>query len=151
MIQYKKGICTCHGEERLIVKKISDRKYCHQGNQARLRARKKETTKEPKGELALFHEIWNSRPHVCAISGKRINENDLKDFQRWISCFSHVLPKGSYPKYRLNPENIVLKTPKMHHAYHTKGKSELLESEYGEQWKAFFELKAKLAAKYHRS
>ena len=151
MIQYKKGVCTCHGEERLIVKKISDRKYCHQGNQNRLRKKKAETKKEPSGELQLFYEIWAERPHVCAITGKTITESPDKNLPRWLCCFSHVIPKGSYPKYKLNPENIVLKTPQMHDNYHNKGKSELLEGEHGRQWKAFFDLKAKLALEYHTS
>lgn len=131
----------------MIVKRISGRKYCVQGNKKRL-AEKKEP-KKSSGQKELFHEIWSERPHICFVSGKILTESPRKDMGRWVSCFSHILPKGSYPKFTLRKDNIVLLSPEMHEAWHTKGKSELLAGPHGEKWREIFEMKAKLSLEYH--
>jgi hypothetical protein len=148
-IQYRKGICTCHGEERYIVKRIGDRRYCVQGNKKRLNDRKE--PKKSSGQLDLFYEIWAERERVCFVSGQKLTESPTKDKGRWVSCFSHLLPKGTFPKFMLRKDNIVLLSPKMHEDWHTKGKSELLDGPHGEKWKELFELKAKLSLEYHTS
>ena len=66
------------------------------------KAMKKET-----GELQMFKEIWEERPHVSELSGKPLLP--IGHFQ-WHWQFLHVLPKGSYPHYKLKKENIVLGT-----------------------------------------
>lgn len=146
-IQYRKGICTCHGETRYIVKRIGARRYCVEGNAKRLNDRKQ--SKEPSGQLAVFEEIWQERERICFVSGQKLTESPQKDMSRWVSCFSHILPKGSFPKFMLRKDNIVLLTPKMHNDWHTKGKSELLEGQHGDKWKELFEMKAKLSLEYH--
>jgi len=30
-------------------------------------------------------------------------------------CFAHILPKGKYTKFKLNPENILVVHPEVHH------------------------------------
>ncbi len=113
------GICKCHGEQRLIVVKAG---YCYFGNHEVKKWKKgikenrvtKITRKpvflkrRPTGELNLYKEIWDERPHKSEVSGEPI-----PFFHVW--CFSHILPKGLYPKYRLNKENIIIKTPKEHY------------------------------------
>ena len=59
------------------------------------------------GELELFKKIWEERPHVSEVSGK-----PLGNFKPMY--FSHVLTKGAYPGFRLNKDNIVLKTEHEH-------------------------------------
>jgi hypothetical protein len=146
-IQYRKEICTCHGENRYIVKRIGARKYCAVGNKKRLNEKKE--SKEGTGELDFFHKIWAERPHVCEISGRKINERPDLDMGRWVSCFSHILPKGSFGRYRLNPENIVLMLPELHHQWHSKGRIELISGKYGEKWAEVFEKKIELTLRYH--
>lgn len=148
-IQYRKGICTCHGEERYIVKRIGARKYCVQGNQERLNEKKE--PKKASGQLTLFEEIWKERERVCFVSGRKLAESPQKDMGRWVSCFSHILPKGSFPKFMLRKDNIVLLSPSKHNDWHTKGKLELLDGLEGEKWKELFEMKAKLSLEYHTS
>lgn len=69
------------------------------------------------GELALFREVWNERKHMSEVSGKPLVDTDDRF---WISQFSHILPKGLYPEFRLLKENIVLQTALEHKAWGTK-------------------------------
>ena len=55
----------------------------------------------PTWEKELFLEIRNERKHICIICWQYIHE--AKTF-----CFAHLLPKGTYPKYRLNKSNIAI-------------------------------------------
>ena len=65
------------------------------------------------GELNIFIEIWNEREHISFLSGKYLNYQAGQKF--WINCFAHVLPKGKYPLFRLNKDNIILLTPAEHY------------------------------------
>lgn len=89
------------------------------------------------GELDLFISIWYERPHISQISGKY-----LPDFN--VTLFSHILPKSIYPKFRLNKQNIVLKTTQEHQDWETK-KYTLKNNP---QWKWIFELEASLKNQY---
>lgn len=61
-------------------------------------------------ELLMFKQIWDERPHFCEVSGKPI-----RFFHP--ACFSHVLAKGAYPKFRLYKKNIVLCLYEWHHKW----------------------------------
>ena len=112
-MQYRKGICVCHNEERLIVKRHPRLgNFCQQGNQARLEAEKapkanrplKRTRKKPTGEAALFKAIWASRPRVSFLTGQLLPGSDARS---WF--FAHVLPKrdtGGYLKFKLYIKTI---------------------------------------------
>jgi len=62
------------------------------------------------GELELFVEIWDERPHVSFISGEPIRQFN-------VSCFAHVLNKNVYPELRLKKINIALITPEEHRIF----------------------------------
>lgn len=80
----------------------------------------KQKKREPTGELALFQEIWEERPHVCFVSG-----DPIKEFS--VSCMAHLLPKGSYQSLRLEKENIVILTASNHYLYdHCKDQAKKL-------------------------
>jgi hypothetical protein len=53
------------------------------------------------GELEMFSTIWQTRPHVCAEC-----RAEIKEAAPW--CFSHKLPKSTFPEYRLVQANISL-------------------------------------------
>jgi hypothetical protein len=51
------------------------------------------------GELAMFKEIYDERPKVCELCGKKIHEFNHSNFH-------HIKPKGKYPELRLVKINI---------------------------------------------
>ena len=53
-------------------------------------------------ETSLFLQIFRQRRGKTDLVDNTISEEELQSFQ-----FAHILPKGMYPEYRLNPENIV--------------------------------------------
>lgn len=63
------------------------------------------------GELDLFKEIWSERPHFCECCRKPLG-NELH-----VAFFSHLLAKSTYPKYRLDKRNIMLKCFACHHEW----------------------------------
>ena len=89
---------------------------------------------EFKNQKELFDHIWGTRPHVSEISGKPlVGKNHM--MYHWQ--FAHILPKGAYPKYRLNPENIMLMTWEEHQSQESfeafqQRKQELKEKYYSE-------------------
>lgn len=53
-------------------------------------------------ESSLFLEILQKRQKTD-LTGRPITVESAKSYQ-----FAHILPKGMYPEYRLNPENIII-------------------------------------------
>lgn len=57
------------------------------------------------GELALFVALYHSQRGRCAVTGEPL----LPPGHARFHCQgSHLLPKGSYPKARLWPQNVVM-------------------------------------------
>ncbi len=86
------------------------------------------------GELLVFKMIFSEREHVSEVSGIKIEAFDVR-------IFSHILPKSTYPKYRLLKENIIIITPEEHQEWefgsrtdskwdHVKEKAEELRQRY---------------------
>lgn len=63
------------------------------------------------GELSVFREIWNERPHVCQVTGVFLGD----EFN--ISFFSHVVPKSLSNELRLDKRNIWLELPTIHYEW----------------------------------
>ena len=53
-------------------------------------------------EASLFLQILEKR-RKTDLTGRPITMEDARSYQ-----FAHILPKGMFPEYRLNPENIIL-------------------------------------------
>ena len=64
-----------------------------------------------KNQTELFNYIWETRPHKSELSGFNLLP---KGHYQWHWQFLHVLPKGTYPRYKLNPKNIILGLPSEH-------------------------------------
>lgn len=73
-----------------------------------------------KSELELMFYLWRNYPRdkegrmFCEFTGMRIDM--FENSNRFINCFSHILPKGLYPMYKLNPNNIRIVHPDFHYA-----------------------------------
>jgi len=65
-------------------------------------------------QIEMFKDIWKRREHRSFLSDRDI---DGYSDDMWINLFAHVLPKGKYPLFRLNPDNIVLLTPYEHQLF----------------------------------
>jgi len=69
-------------------------------------------------QLQLFLHCWekakNSKGEIiCPFTGGKLNDYSGTDL--WLSCFSHILPKGRYTYWKLNPENICVVNPDFHY------------------------------------
>lgn len=76
-------------------------------------------TYKPTGEYKLFLQIYSERKGICEVTGEQIRFD--------VSNFSHILSKGAYPKYRLNPFNIAHLKPEIHSLYDNSDKETLLK------------------------
>lgn len=63
-------------------------------------------------ERSMFDDIWDTRSHTCQFTGESLDRFYGTDF--WYWCFLHVLPKGRFPLFKLNSENIRLGFPDFH-------------------------------------
>lgn len=99
--------------------------------------------KKPTGELELFKDIWNTRPHISFLTS-----SPLGFFN--VSYFAHILPKGKYPKAKLDPENIVLLKTQEHFLldFGTKEQRKIYEEMHRCDFQIIYELKNKLLIKY---
>jgi len=70
---------------------------------------------EFKNQKELFKHIWETRGEENGYKSE-LTGNQLYhvNHYKWHWQFLHVLPKGTYPKYKLNPDNILLATPDEH-------------------------------------
>ena len=64
-----------------------------------------------KTQKEMFELVWANREHKCQFTGEDLNK--VPKWQ-WHWCFLHVLPKGQYPLWKLNPHNIILGWPEFH-------------------------------------
>lgn len=152
------GTCAnifCKKENVLIPVKSGVCVYC---NEAKKKADKRAAGKVskvkvngPTGEKDVFHAVLDNLPDEitrCFVCRKRIAVVTHNNF-------AHVLPKGKYPKFRLNPDNLVLLCHRMvavdgdpgcHFSYDMTPHSELK----GEGWERLFALRDKLKEEYKR-
>ena len=86
-----------------------------------------------KNQKELFEWVWETRPHRSEISGKPLVYPN-QPFHVWQ--FAHVLGKGAYPRYKLNPDNIMLMTKEEH--------------EKQEEYKVFRDRRDELKTKYYK-
>ena len=59
----------------------------------------------------LFNLIWEKRPHVSELSGRPLLP---KGHPQWHWQMAHILPKGTYPKWKFEEKNIILCLPEEH-------------------------------------
>lgn len=91
------------------------------------------------GMLEYFKEIWGERPHISEVSQEPIHHFDIR-------CFSHILPRSTYPLFATYKKNLVLKTPKEHDLWQFH-QDEIKDDP---MWKPFFQLKEELTREYYQ-
>jgi hypothetical protein len=155
-IHYGTCLGPCGKEDQLIViKKGFCQKCNHEQKQAKKKAAGKKSgqyryERKPTGEKHVFEakleQIGDSEETKCFVCQQRIALVMPHNF-------AHVLSKGCYPLFRLNPDNIVLLCHKIiadkngngcHYLYDMTPHSELK----GEGWERLFELRDKLKEEY---
>lgn len=65
-------------------------------------------------EMMMFVVYVAPRPIICPISGHNITNYFKGEPGEWVSCCAHIIPKGKYPLFKLNPANIMLVHPDVH-------------------------------------
>ena len=85
-----------------------------------------------KKQLEMFDYIWNTRFHVSQLTGKPLYD---KGHMLWHHHFLHILPKGTYKHWKLNPYNILLARPEEHNIQ--------------ERYPYFLEVRQNLTLEYH--
>ena len=99
----KAGYCKFHMyKAKLSTKKKREGKYTKKKEKAI-----KNAYFGFKTQMEMFEYIWNTQPHVCWLTGRPLEAFDVK------MC-AHVLRKGTYTYFKLNPENIRLLHPTIH-------------------------------------
>jgi hypothetical protein len=80
-----------------------------------------------KGWWHVALEIWEERQHACVVCQRNLGDVPQPEF------FSHLLPRGSYRKYKLDKRNIQLKCAEHHDLWHKHGPANLITLP---EWKA---------------
>jgi hypothetical protein len=96
--------------------------------------------RKPTGELEIFQEIWNERPHESFINRESISYFD-------VSLFAHVLAKAQnrFPHFKLYKKCIVLITREQHYQWDNGIREDL---EKLPEWDKMFKLEAELKEEY---
>ena len=97
-------------------------------------------------QLEMFRDIWDKMesPRICPISNRKLDKLRGGDKFHW--CFAHILPKGRYKFYRLNPDNILVVHPDVHNLI-DQGTQEQRDKT-GWDFSVFFNMKEKLKISY---
>ena len=133
-----RGLCyLCYGKHTL--KKQSEKK--EKGGKD-LQQRHGKEPQSDRTEIDIFNEIWEQRPHKSEIDGAPLLP---KGHKFWHWQFSHCLPKGLYPKLKLDNDNVVLMTWEQHQLWEFYPHK--LQDK--EEWKWLFEKRERLKQKYH--
>jgi hypothetical protein len=72
-------------------------------------------------QMEMFLTLWdNSKDNqarvICPYTGEILNF--YHNTNMFWSCFAHILPKGRYPYFKLNPDNIRIVHPSFHNFTH---------------------------------
>lgn len=142
----RKGICNECNKHSVLVKYLpSTGHLCAKCNSKRL-SKNKSHKQEGKasnrgtGEAVMFECIWNTRKKVSFVSGEPLGAVAFS----WY--FAHVLPKSTYPQFRLFDKNIVLLTLDEHTAWDQRSRDKLRGDP---KWDKMFQLEQELKEMYN--
>ena len=119
-MKYEMGICSCHGERRLIVNRTHW--MCYEGNRKRLdgqksvdravkhskairrysKTRQAKTRAQTEADALFYAKIWDERLHRCVFCDEYLR-GVLKNYN-----VHHVFAKSKFPELRYVKDNCVL-------------------------------------------
>lgn len=88
---------------------------------AKPRKKLKARSSTNKGWWDVALDIWASRPHICEACRRELGDEPIPHY------FSHLLPRGSYRRYKRDPRNIALNCMSCHDEWHRFGPDGLAE------------------------
>lgn len=155
-IQNSRGVCTDCVYAKNHGGKSKREVYLGRSNSTK--KKEKNTQFGFTSQKVLFEFIWMSNKdsksnHYCWLTGLPLDKFIGTIFESWI--FAHVLAKGRFPKWKLNPTNIKLLHPKVHekvdnYTSDMEGKTFKIDGKeviiYFNKW---FTLQDKLKTKYN--
>lgn len=67
-------------------------------------------------QIELFKKVYwdHEKPVICPVSGRNITKCIEAPINLFVQHCAHILPKGKYTYWRLNPRNIRLLHPEAH-------------------------------------
>lgn len=106
---FTKGYCVYHRYKAVLgTKKKRETKYVRIKRKSLKRALNADITSFGfKNQVEMFEYKWENESHICWMTGKPLVEKDIR-------MFAHVLRKGKYTYFKLNPDNIRLLLPEVH-------------------------------------
>jgi len=97
-------------------------------------------------EMMMAVVYLSPRPIICPISGHNITNYFKGEPGEWVSCCAHILNKGKWPLFKLNPANIMLVDPEVHRLL-DQG-TELQRISTGWDFSPFYERQEQLKLEY---
>jgi hypothetical protein len=97
----------------------------------------------------MFSYIWDNLPLIDGHKRCWISDAPLMPEGHYLfyNQFAHVLPKGKYPLFKLNPENIVVILPEIHYLYDMGTEEQRMNSGYN--FNKLYDLKVKMFIEYN--
>lgn len=106
-----------------LLKKGYDVSITHDSEKPKRKPMRKRSPKQ-KGWIDVAKEIWEERPHHCEVCLAPIVDAGPINF-------SHLLPRSTYPDYKRDKRNLVIKCEFCHTLWHEKGPDTL---QYSWKW-----------------
>jgi hypothetical protein len=105
------GMCKWHQNKRTDRKpskpipKYSERQKTH------------ETGFGFDSQQEMFYHLWENAKDInadviCPFTGEKLNR--YRNTNMFWNCFLHILPKGQYTYFKLNPANVIVASPEFH-------------------------------------
>lgn len=101
-------------------------------------------------QVSMFEALWEQAKDekgnvICQFTGEKLNRFYGTDM--WYSCFAHVLPKGRYTYWKLNPINICIVFPLFHQLI-DQGTARQREQHPDWKWGLWYQKVAEMKEKY---
>lgn len=111
---FSHNFCQAHQYMRKDEKWLQGLLKQYKRGNAKIKPKKKQTKSlfPFKNQIEVFNYVWDTQPHRCWLTEVPINFAPMSS--QWISSMAHVLRKGQFTYWKLNPENIRILQPTIH-------------------------------------